>query len=93
MFNRATLIQERRLSAGSHGDMADMATLCHEQSIRVAVAVATAPEKWAGRQLKNEAGEVICVDCHEVIPAKRLEAMPFATRCTSCKEANEKARS
>jgi DnaK suppressor protein len=30
-----------------------------------------------------------CTDCGQEIPARRLEALPFAGRCRSCEEATE----
>ncbi|MGH2448930.1 MAG: TraR/DksA family transcriptional regulator [Chloroflexota bacterium] len=32
----------------------------------------------------------ICADCHQEIPAKRLQAQPFATLCVSCQSVADK---
>jgi DnaK suppressor protein len=34
-----------------------------------------------------------CEDCGNEIPARRLEALPFAVRCLACEETNEARRS
>jgi RNA polymerase-binding transcription factor DksA len=37
-----------------------------------------------------DAGEYgFCLDCGKEIPARRLEALPFAVRCRPCEDANE----
>ena len=33
----------------------------------------------------------VCADCGEDIPAERLQAQPFAIRCTACQERRERA--
>jgi DnaK suppressor protein len=33
-----------------------------------------------------------CADCGDPIPARRLEALPFAARCRSCEEDQERAK-
>jgi DnaK suppressor protein len=33
----------------------------------------------------------LCVDCVAEIPARRLQALPFATRCRTCEQAHEAA--
>lgn len=32
-----------------------------------------------------------CIDCDKEIPAKRLEAIPYALRCVACEEKRERA--
>lgn len=34
----------------------------------------------------------MCVDCGAEIPARRLEALPFATRCRNCEQEHEAQR-
>ena len=41
-------------------------------------------EAALGRIEKDSFG--VCVDCEEQIPAKRLAALPWASRCVSCRE-------
>lgn len=38
------------------------------------------------QQLRDESGVVICLDCGELIPAKRLKSIPDAARCVECQE-------
>ena len=33
-----------------------------------------------------------CVDCHNPLPSKRLEIVPWASRCTNCQEAFERSQ-
>jgi RNA polymerase-binding transcription factor DksA len=33
----------------------------------------------------------ICASCNEPIPEKRLEALPYATRCVRCEEEHEQS--
>ncbi|HEY3131674.1 MAG TPA: TraR/DksA C4-type zinc finger protein [Acidobacteriota bacterium] len=33
-----------------------------------------------------------CVDCHNPLPSKRLEIVPWASRCTNCQETFERAQ-
>jgi phage/conjugal plasmid C-4 type zinc finger TraR family protein len=43
--------------------------------------------------LKTDVGvqrDVRCVDCDEVIPAKRIAAMPSAKRCIPCQTSSER---
>ncbi|KJZ07798.1 hypothetical protein TW85_24695 [Marinomonas sp. S3726] len=35
-------------------------------------------------------GDIVCEDCDLVIPKRRLEAAPFATRCIRCQQRREK---
>ncbi|MBI4569851.1 MAG: TraR/DksA family transcriptional regulator [Planctomycetes bacterium] len=32
----------------------------------------------------------VCVDCQELIPRERLEALPYVLRCVPCKEKHER---
>lgn len=41
------------------------------------------------KQQFDEAGNVICIDCAELISPKRLAAKPDAARCVDCKTAHE----
>jgi DnaK suppressor protein len=41
-----------------------------------------------GRMREGEYGE--CVNCHEEIQQKRLEAVPWARHCITCQEKQEK---
>lgn len=34
----------------------------------------------------------LCLDCGELIPVRRLRAVPWAERCVSCQEAHEKPK-
>jgi DnaK suppressor protein len=34
-----------------------------------------------------------CVDCDQLIPSKRLEAIPWASRCLSCEQNKEEEKS
>jgi phage/conjugal plasmid C-4 type zinc finger TraR family protein len=48
-------------------------------SIRGGMAVAREPDE-----------EVLCVDCDNPIPPKRIAAMPSATRCIKCQSRSER---
>ena len=41
-------------------------------------------------QLKTVNLDPYCEDCGKLIPAKRREAVPYATRCILCQEADDK---
>lgn len=64
-------------------DIADMAA--HHADAALAIALsAHAEQAETGEQRRSVTGDVICVDCYEVIPAKRLHAKPDARRCIFC---------
>jgi phage/conjugal plasmid C-4 type zinc finger TraR family protein len=46
----------------------------------------------ATRALLTGKGTPDCVDCGDPIPTERREALPNATRCIGCQEANERRR-
>ena len=53
----------------------------------------SAPEHDVGEeQLFDEKEKVICLDCCERIPSKRLKAVPEAVRCIDCKTIWERKR-
>lgn len=50
-------------------------------------ATQAAPDKNPGEQQHvDKQGRVLCLDCDDVIPIKRLVAKPDAVRCIYCKE-------
>ena len=48
-------------------------------------AIARASAMPAGTQKRRD-GVVVCVDCGEPVPAKRLVVLPRASRCVDCQE-------
>ncbi|MGD9610474.1 MAG: TraR/DksA C4-type zinc finger protein [Desulfovibrionaceae bacterium] len=58
------------------------------EALFLAGAIAAARAAPAGAQVIVN-GQVVCADCGQPIPAKRIAAVPGATRCRDCQEAAE----
>jgi len=58
------------------------------EALFLAGAIAAARAALAGAQVIVN-GQVVCADCGQPIPAKRLAAVPGAIRCRDCQEAAE----
>lgn len=43
-------------------------------------------------QILNDEGQVICIDCKNIIPSERVDIRPEAVRCAFCKITWEKNR-
>lgn len=78
-----------------HGDPADIAHALLDQEIILRGANGCANEIFKVSQailnIKNGTYG-ICASCNEPIAIKRLKAMPTATKCIACKDAEEKSR-
>jgi len=70
-------------------DLADQAQDTEAAHLRAALAAARgrAPE----RQTRDELDRVLCADCGEAIPEKRLRIVPDACRCVGCQEIEDAA--
>lgn len=77
----------------SGGDDADRATNLLEQSRTVTVLEQLRQQLsrvQAARQRVAEGKYGICADCHQPIPAERLQALPHATLCVRCQSQRER---
>ncbi len=63
-------------------DIADMAQSREEAHRQRAIDAAL--KVMHGKTQQTRDGRVICEDCGEFIPARRLRAIPRATRCVAC---------
>jgi RNA polymerase-binding transcription factor DksA len=75
------------------GSLEDQRARCEEEVVaQVSTAMIEIREELAEQMAAAfahlEAGLYgYCVDCHEAIPATRLEALPLSVRCASCEAA------
>ncbi len=71
-------------------DNADIATTYQENMISDGIAAARRSLSADVEQLTDDAGNVICMQCEEQLPARRLELFPNSTLCVTCKEESER---
>lgn len=74
------------------GTQADQASHHMDMDVRcmlVTISSRELAERATFEGLKARGKDGICQDCREAIPANRLAAKPFATRCTPCQEEYE----
>lgn len=75
-----------------HGDMADQAMISSEVEIGAAMKLVRGLQKERAdicRSLQGRKEPKTCIGCGGEIPARRLAAISYAVRCTSCEEARE----
>lgn len=77
---------EQVTRTGDRGDLAQV-----EQSVRLEAGLAAVVirERMAIRRAidRIDAGEYgICLGCHDMIPARRLDSIPWAARCVDCQQ-------
>lgn len=70
-------------------DAADEAQKREADNLAAALAGLRLPAP--GEQIKDASGAVVCIECGEPIPEKRLAAEPKACRCTACQEEEDAA--
>ncbi|MCE2594421.1 TraR/DksA C4-type zinc finger protein [Motilimonas cestriensis] len=70
-------------------DIADKASEHESQWLARSLAAQQAKAMQGHRPDDASEGERLCIDCGEVIPAKRIKANPCALRCIDCQSIKE----
>lgn len=59
------------------------------EALYLATAVHAAGRRLTDGQVADETGRLVCRDCGEPLSRARLEAVPWASRCVECQEAED----
>lgn len=70
-------------------DIVDKASEHQSQWLARSLAAQQAKSMQGHRPDDASEGERLCIDCDEVIPAKRIQANPCALRCVECQGIKE----